>query len=151
MVSRPVANSPREIVLRLLLNASELQLRLDTILMVCVDYRAANLVRQGAKDSVFEYIRMLVENYRCAVTRELNLFGTCHFHTDGIEMSMHCELSVAREAEDVLGSIVHKVGDRRPVAHLLEVVPAAVGAACLVSFSKNRIKRLVPVMSWLKV
>lgn len=63
MVGCPVADSPREIVLRLLLYASELQLRLDTILMVCVDYRAADLVRQGAKDSVFEYIRMLIENY----------------------------------------------------------------------------------------
>lgn len=66
-------------------------------------------------------------------------------------MGVHSELRVAGEAEDILGSIVHKVGDRRPVAHLLEVVPASIRAARLVSFSKNRIKRLVPVMSWLKV
>ena len=94
---------------------------------------------------------MLIENYRGAVTREFNLFGTSHVHADGVQMGVHCELSVAGEAEDVLRPIVHKVGNWWPVAHLLEVVPAAIRAARLVSFSENRIKRLVPVMSWLKV
>ena len=99
---------------------------MDAVDLVSVEGGASDLVRERPENRILKRIRMLIEYYITAISREFNLFATSDIAVDRIQVSMHIELSVARQPEYVRGATVHEVRNGRSVAHLLQVIFATV-------------------------
>ena len=52
-------------------------------------------MRQRPENRILERIRMLIEYYITAISREFNLFASRDIAVDGIEVCVHIELSEA--------------------------------------------------------
>ena len=108
-------------------------------------------MRQRSKYRILKCIGMLIEDYIAAISGKFNLFAPGYVTVDRVEVSVHVELGVAGQAEDVRWAIVHEIGDRGSMAHLLKEISTAIRGVSLVGLTEDRVERLVPMVGGLEI